>query len=86
MRSRATQKITRPNLSIRQVAPHFPQAVAETATVRHAERPAKFELLDIATDQFSVLHGKPSYPFPHRLVAHSSFVEERRELLGTIYQ
>ena len=32
MRARVTQKITRADLSISQVAPHFPQAVAETPT------------------------------------------------------
>jgi hypothetical protein len=46
-----------PDVSISQVATYLPQAVAETATIGHAERPTEFDLLYIPADQLAVLQG-----------------------------
>src|ERR1017187_2814609 len=35
------------DLCISQVAAYFPQTVAETATIGHAERPTEFDLLNV---------------------------------------
>jgi len=47
-----------------QIAPHFPQTVAETSAVGHAQWPSKLDLLNVAADQLPVLHGKRQYPLP----------------------
>jgi hypothetical protein len=49
------QKNHPPYLAVRQVASHFPESAPETAAVRHSERPAKFHLLNIASDKLAIL-------------------------------
>src|ERR1035438_1312700 len=75
-----------PDLSISQVAARLPQTATETATVRHAERPPEFDLLNVPADQLAILQGQRQDPLPHGPVAEGGFIEEGRELLGTVDQ
>ena len=86
MRSRATQKITRPIFpSVRSLrTSHRP--FAEIATIGHAKRPAELDLLNVPPHQFAIFQGQPQDPLPHGAVSEGGFVEERRELLGAISQ
>jgi hypothetical protein len=38
------------------------RAVADTATIGHAERPAEFDLLNVPADEFAILQRQPKDP------------------------
>jgi hypothetical protein len=49
---------------ISKVAAYFPQAPRQRAAVRHSDRPAKLDFLNVSSDHFPVITTERQQPFP----------------------
>jgi hypothetical protein len=84
MWSRTTQKMTRPIFpsvrSLRTSHSPFPRLRQYGIPIGQP----KLDFLHIPTDQMAIFGRESFDPFPHGLIATGRFIEECRELLGTV--
>jgi hypothetical protein len=54
------------NAAAGKIAAYFPKTPLERAAVRHPDRPAELDLLDVVADGSAILSREFQQPFPHR--------------------
>lgn len=60
--------------------------MSKTAAVRHAQRPAEFNFLNITANQLAVCLRQFQNPFPDRLLPTGVFIKASWQLFGAVGQ
>jgi len=81
MQSISTLKITRAILPCGKFAPDLPQSTPHRAHQWHTNRPGKLNILDVFSDDLSVLNVQTLKPFPHGLPSGAGAIKSRGQSL-----